>query len=215
MTSNYYTTVPLDPALLATPFGIQTGWYVLTGAACTGKTTLLELLAERGYPVLPESARQYFEAEQAKGRSLVEIRRDGGALQRGITALQVACERDFPAEKLAFLDRGVPDTLTFFRVFGLDPNAILPQCFSCRYAGVFILDRLPLRRDQTLGPEDDAASDFLNEWLARDYASLGYNVLRVPALSPPERLAFTLDRISVLGEMSVDQFTSPMNKLDK
>ncbi len=201
MTSNYYTTVPLDHALLATPFGIQTGWYVLTGAACTGKTTLLELLAERGYPVLPESARQYFEAEQAKGRSLVEIRGDGGALQRGITALQVSCERDFPAEKLAFLDRGVPDTLTFFRVFGLNPNAILPHCFYHRYAGVFILDRLPLHRDQTLGPEDDAASNFLDAWLARDYGSLGYEVIRVPPLLPNERLNFVLNRLGEKGEL--------------
>lgn len=199
MISNNFLTIPLDPALLVTPFSVQTRWYVLTGAACTGKTTLLELLAERGYQVIPESARAYFDSEQAKGRTLPEIRADDTRLQRGILDLQLRYERDIPLDRVVFLDRAVPDSLTFFRIFGLDPNEVLPQCFYHRYAGVFILDRLPLHRDKTLGPEDDAASDFLNEWLARDYAALGYNVVRVPVLSPQERLTFILERTASNG----------------
>ena len=50
-----------------------------------------------------------------------------------------------------------------------------------------------------LGPEDDAAAGFLDEWLARDYCALGYSVVRVPVLSPKERLAFVLERLSEQG----------------
>jgi predicted ATPase len=157
-----FNTLPLDALLLSYPFQTHTHWYVLTGAACVGKTTLLEALAGQDYRIVPESARAYFEAEQAKGRTLPEIRADDAALQCGILDLQLSYESNVPVDQVAFLDRAVPDSLTFFRVFGLDPNEILPQCFSHRYAGVFILDRLPLRRDQTLGPEDDAASGFLD-----------------------------------------------------
>jgi predicted ATPase len=190
-----FLTTPFDPVLLSIPYRAQTRWHVLTGAACSGKTTLLNALAENGYHVIPESARFYFEREMAHGHTLEEIRRDGAALQRGIASLQLEYEREFPEDRTAFLDRAFPDSLTFFRAYGLDPNEILPECFHRRYLRIFILDRLPFHRSRTLGPEDDATSDFLDEWLERDYAALGYDVVRVPVLPPAERLPFILKRL--------------------
>ena len=46
---------------------------------------------------------------------------------------------------------------------------------------------------------DDATADLMDEWLARDYSALGYSVVRVPVLSPEERLAFVLERLSEQG----------------
>jgi predicted ATPase len=195
------TAAELDLELLATPFGVQTNWQVLTGAACTGKTTLIEMLADEGFQIVPESARQYFKEELEKGRTLEEIRADGATLQRGIAALQLRFEQEFQATRLTFLDRALPDSLTFYRACGLNPNEILPECFHRRYATVFILDRLPLHRAKTLGPEDSAASNFLNEWLERDYRALGYRVVRVPVLPPQERLVFILERVAEKGRI--------------
>jgi predicted ATPase len=65
-------------------------------------------------------------------------------------------------------------------------------------ASVFILHRLPVQRNG-LRPEDDAVARLLDEWLARDYSALGYNVVRVPVLSPQERLAFVVERLSEQG----------------
>lgn len=189
-------TTQLDPDLLLMRFRVETKWHVLTGAACTGKTTLIEDLAEKGYPIIPESARQYFESELAKGRTLEELRADGASLQRGIAELQLRFEDRYPANETTFLDRAIPDSLTFYRVYGVNPNEILPECLHRRYTSVFLLDRLPFQRDNTLGPEDHATSDFLDEWLVRDYTALGYRVVRVPVLPPQERLAFVLERIS-------------------
>ena len=191
------TTIELDPDLVATPFEVQTNWHVLTGAACVGKTTLIELLADKGFPNIPESARQYFQREMAQGGTLEEIHADGAALQRGIAALQLKFEREYQATRLTFLDRALPDSLTFYRVHGLNPNEILPECFHHRYANVFILDRLPFHRSRTLGPEDNATSDFLDVWLTRDYNSLGYHVIRVPVLPPRERITLILERLTV------------------
>ena len=55
----------------------------------------------------------------------------------------------------------------------MNPDELLLECFRHCYASVFILDRLPFHRNRTLGPEDDATSDFLDEWLACDYSALG------------------------------------------
>jgi predicted ATPase len=186
----------LDPDLLATPFVVQTNWHVITGAACSGKTTLINQLAAHGFRTIPETARQYFEREMARGRTIDEIRENGVALQRGIFDMQLRIEHGLRAIDVAFLDRALPDSLTFHRVFGLTPHELLLECFHHRYASVFILDRLPVQRKITLGPEDEAAASFLDEWLPRDYSALGYRVVRVPVLSPQERLAFVLERLS-------------------
>ena len=193
-----FRVIDLNPDILSSPFKVQTNWHVITGAPCSGKTTLISHLADKGFSIIPESARQYFETEMDKGRTIEEIREDGVALQRGIADMQLRFEHRLQATNSAFLDRAIPDSLTFFRVFGINPNEILKKCFYHRYASVFILDRLPFLRDKTLGPEDNATADYLDEWLARDYSSLGYKVVRVPVLSPQERLAFVLDRLSDL-----------------
>ncbi len=157
---------------------------------------MIELVAEKGYQIVPESARIFFEQEMEKGRALADIRKDEGSLQREIAAMQWKFEHTCDPNRATFLDRALPDSLTFYRVSGLNPNEILPKCYFHRYSAVFLLDRLPLHRDQTLGPEDDETSEFLNEWLLRDYRALGYHVIKVPVLPPPERLAFILQRIS-------------------
>jgi predicted ATPase len=110
--------------------------------------------------------------------------------------MQLGVEHGLRATEVAFLDRALPDSITFHRVFRPNPNEILSECFHHRYASVFILDRLPVQGSSPLGPEDDAAAGFLDEWLASDYGSLGYRIVRVPVLSPKERLAFVLERLS-------------------
>jgi len=194
-----YRVTELDPGLLSTPFEVQTNWHVITGAACSGKTTLIEMLADKGYTTIYETARLYFEEEMAKGRSLEEIREDGVTLQRSIKEMQRKLEQGIHDVDIAFLDRALPDSLTFHRIVGLNPNEILPECFSHRYASVFILDRLPMLRKKPLGPEDEFSASFLDEWLARDYCSLGYSVVRVPFSPPEERLEFVLNILSEQG----------------
>jgi predicted ATPase len=65
---------------------------------------------------------------------------------------------------------------------------------------VFILDRLPFIGDKQLDPEDEKSAQFVDDWLERDYAALGYRVVRVPVRSPEERLDFVLERITDLKQ---------------
>ncbi|MFC2054757.1 AAA family ATPase [Chloroflexota bacterium] len=193
-----FRTTELDPDLLSTPFGVQTNWHVITGAASCGKTTLINLLADKGFQTVPEGGRQYMEREIARGRTIDEIRANAAALQRRIKDMQLSIEDGFQAIDVAFLDRAVPDSLAWYRAFGLNPNEILLECFHHRYASVFILDRLPLQPNG-LRFEDDTYTGFLDEWHTRDYSALGYHIVRVPVLPPEERLAFVLERLSEQG----------------
>jgi predicted ATPase len=188
----------LDPDLLATPFGVQTNWHVITGGACCGKTTLIGLLADRGFQTVPEAARQLMEKEKARGRTIEEIFEDGAAFERVLKDFQQEIEHRLCATDVVFLDRALPDCLAFFRFFGLDPNEILAECLHHRYASVFVLDLLPLQLDGAR-IEDDTFTVVLDELLVRDYDALGYHVVRVPVLSLQERLEFVLERLSEQG----------------
>ena len=121
-------------------------------------------------------------------------------MQRGILGLQLRSERRLPVNEVAFLDGGSPSCLTYFRVVGLNPNAILAECFHHRYASMFILDRFPFQQDGVRF-EDDATAALIDEWLFRDYGALGYRVVRVPILPVKDRLTFILETLSEQGLM--------------
>ncbi len=54
----------------------MTRWHVITGAPCSGKTTVIRDLERRGFRVVHETARAWIEEELQKGRTMAEIRRD-------------------------------------------------------------------------------------------------------------------------------------------
>ena len=195
---NDFKTAELDPALLSTPFRVQTRWHVITGASCSGKSTLIDQLADKGFQTVPEAGRQYIKKELAKGRTIDEIRENRATLTCQIYDMWVKLESGLQADEVLFLDRALPDSLAFYRFAGMDPNEILSDCFQHRYASVFILNRFPYQRDGVRAG-DDAAADYFDSWMSRDYRALGYGVVRVPVLPPEERLSFILENLSTQG----------------
>lgn len=183
----------LDPGLLATPHGRATNWLVITGAPSCGKTTLVDLLAAEGFHTLDECARDFIEKELAGGRTIDEIHEHGAELQRRILAVKLEVENAMSAADVVFLDDAIPGSISWFRLFGLDPNEALRHCFHHRYASVFVLDPLPLALDGVRF--DDDFTSLLDEWIEDDYTALGYTVIRVPVMRPRDRLGFVLDRL--------------------
>jgi predicted ATPase len=194
-----YKFTELDPDLLSTPFGIQTNWHVITGAPCSGKSTLIGQLAKQGFKTVPESARLYIEREMANGRSNHPIRVNGATLQRNIKDMQLRIEDGLQVNDVLFLDGAVPGSLAWYRVYGVNPNEILLDCFRRRYASVFMLDLLPFQPDEERVDEMVNIARYLDEWHTRDYTALGYNVVRVPVLPTEARLGYVLERFSKPG----------------
>ena len=190
-------TFELDPNLLTASFRVNTSWVVITGAASSGKTTLINLLTKRGFRTAQETARQYIDQELAAGRSIKEILEDP-CTEPCIEEMQVRTEHELNPEEVVFLDRALPDSITFRRLVGLDPHEILTKCFQYHYAYVFILDLLPFQQDDAR-IEADTYTVLLDAWLTRDYSALGYEVVRVPVLSPEERIDFIIEIVSTQG----------------
>ncbi len=192
-----YKTTELNSDLLSTPFKVQTNWHVITGASCSGKTTLIDQLSGKGFKTVPEVAREYIKKEKGKGRTIAEIREDQAALTSRVYDMMIEREHGLRVDEVAFLDRGLPDAFAFFRYAGMNPNEIILDCFQYRYASVFMLDRLPYQRDGVRAADDTTAAYF-DSWMVRDYSAIGYNVVRVPVLPPEERLVFVLGKLSEL-----------------
>ena len=190
-----FRNMELDPDILSTPFRIQTKWCVITGASCSGKTTIINMLAGRGFQIVPEAGRKYFEREISKGRTIDEIRVDPAFFTRQVYEIMFDHESDLQANEINFLDRALPDGFAFYRLAGVNPNEILHDCFRNRYASIFLLNRLPYQKDGVRVADDETA-EYLESWILRDYSALGYKVVSVPVLSPDERLEFILRKLN-------------------
>lgn len=193
-----FRNTELDSDLLARSFKVQTKWCVITGSSCSGKTTLINLLTRHGFQTIPEAGRIYFERELSKGRTITEIRNDPAIFTRQVYDIMLQHENGLRVDELNFLDRALPDGFAFFRIAGLDPNEMLPDCYHHRYAAVFLLNRLPYQKDGVRVADDETA-EYLESWMLRDYAALGYEVIRVPVISPEERFEFVIDKLGEKG----------------
>lgn len=171
----------------------STEWIVITGAPSSGKTSVINDLKARGYHVQDEVAREYIEACIARGLSVQDIRADGGCeLQQQILRLKTEREAVLSPKDTVFLDRGIPDSMAYFRLAGLDIAAAKAAAAKFRYDAVFLFDRLPIV-DDGVRVEDEAMANDIDKMLMQDYRSLGYDPVRVPVMPVEKRTDFILN----------------------
>ncbi len=174
---------------------IKTNWYVITGGPSSGKTTMVNMLKERGYKTTIERARHYIDTQKIKGKSIEEIKANQLAFQQEIIDMQIAEEEALSPDEVVFLDRAIPDALAYYRFLNLEEDEKLKDAL-CRftYKKVFILDLLPLVNDYAR-TEDEAAQKKIHRLLIAVYKALSSAVVHVPVLPPVERVEFILKNL--------------------
>ena len=100
-------------------------WHVITGAPCSGKTTLIMELNRRGHTTVPETARALIEEGFRLGKTIGEIRSDELSFQRQILRAKLSMESSLPTTQTIFFDRGLPDSIAYFQFHHLDPSEVL------------------------------------------------------------------------------------------
>ncbi len=189
---------PVTESPLQTPRA--TAWQVVTGPPSSGKTSLIAALEAMGHRVVAETARAHI---ARLDRTAAEIAADRGLqaeMQQSIARLQHAVELGLDTERTLFLDRALPDSLAYFRALGLPERDLLERSRTFRYARVFVLEPLQLRRDG-LRFEDQEQAQALSRRLVAAYRELDYELVSVPAFTGrtvaeavEARLAFILAR---------------------
>ncbi len=170
-------------------------FFVLTGGPGAGKTTLVEALGKRGFATTVEAGRGVIKEEvEAGGDALPWI--DPERFAERMFEWELRSYRR--AERQAgpvFFDRGLPDTIGYLRLEGLDaPPHMEEEAWRLRYnARAFIAPpwREIYGRDaQRRQSWDVAVRTF--ETVAQTYEDLGYDLVEVPRGTVAERCEFLI-----------------------
>jgi predicted ATPase len=167
--------------------------YVITGPASCGKSTLIEHLHKRGFPVVFEIAREVL----LEGNFHPNV--DPFLFQQEIAKRQTIEEeklKDLDAE-VVFLDRGFYDQIAYCYYNGVTE---LPQeiKLDAWYDGVFVLEALPkyemdgVRVENSL-EEARKTSDMIVE----EYRGRGIPIFHVPVMTIAERIDLVLNKLSI------------------
>lgn len=170
-----------------------TNWYVLTGGPSSGKTTLLAELQKQGYAVVPEAARAVIDAAIRKGIQPHELRKDERKFQHEVMRLKMAAETVYSKSVVTFFDRGMHDTIAYFRHYGYEVDEwIKKACESAEYQKIFLLEPLEIYEENYARTEDKNFYQQIHHRLKEAYEEAGMHVVSVPPVSLEERVNIIL-----------------------
>lgn len=162
---------------------------VLTGAPCSGKTTLIDELKSQGYDVINESARRILSERYSSGKI------DPRSLQYDILEAQLLEESRYNGS-LVFLDRGCIDVLAYSEhLLGSIPDDFKKHDFRKMYDLVFLLERLPFLHDGIRIEKDDSEAGILHSKILHYYKENGYEPIILPLSGIKERASLVLDHV--------------------
>jgi predicted ATPase len=171
--------------------------YVLTGGPGAGKTTVLAELQRRGFPCLPEVARQIIQEQVQTGGTAVPWSDTARYAKRMLERSILSFRERTPASQITFCDRGIPDTLCYFRLIGHDDAEAVTASMTYRYAHeVFLappwqaIYATDSERKQSFGEAVRTCN-----LMTRVYEECGYEIVELPLVSPAERADFILGHV--------------------
>lgn len=173
------------------------GRYVFTGGPCVGKSTLIQILEDRGFPVVREVATEIL----CEGDQSLMPWNNRYAFQHEALKRQLRAEAAVRAEgKPVFLDRGTHDGIAYDQVLGVQLPNFLSSLGNPGYDVVFVFDELPIWEDNGVRYEDAGFARILTPVMEQVYERVGGRIVRVPFATPEKRVDFVLDTIGWKAE---------------
>lgn len=173
----------------------KNNWYVLTGGPCSGKTATLEALKKKGHKVFYEAARIFIDQEMKKGKTLAQIRKNEFEFQEKILRMKVKIEKKLPKREIIFLERGIPDSIAYYKICGITKDKELEMAVkNCNYKKVFLLELLNYQKDYAR-TEDKETALKLEKSLKENYEKLKIPVTLVPVMSLKRRVEYILNNL--------------------
>lgn len=178
---------------------------VLTGAPGSGKTSLIEALADRGEQIVPESAIEVITAlvEEMGLQEQDDWRRgDPLAFQERIYRHQTELEAVLDPKRRTFLDRGTLDGLAYLKMFDtFAPEHFKAQLKAHHYDVVVLVKPLP-NLDLRVGSgrnDTKEEAERLVDLLSEVYEAEGYQLISLPPLPLDERVNHLLELVDQLS----------------
>lgn len=186
---------------------IYTNWFVIDGAPCSGKTSLVSALSEKmGWRICPDFARLVYAEALHHGKTINDVQAQQNHYQDEIARRRlIRVANDNPGE-LIIHEYGIPSDIVWHEEKNVPvPQDVLLASHNVRYRQVFLLDMLPNAHDD-IRHETNEERLRIHRRLWDTYQSLGYTPVRVPnfpALSKKvsiiQRMDFILQEIQRLS----------------
>ena len=170
---------------------VETEWTVITGAPCSGKSTIVRRLEQLGFSTTNETARDVIDSALKAGFSMDNVFQCYQLIQDTIVAEEFERHLRRDRTKSFILDRGLPDPLAYYYIANLSSERVEPICRSFKYKQVLFLERLPLKNDEAR-PQSEEQVQSIQQALEQLYIHLGYDLIRIPFLSVEQRLEIIL-----------------------
>lgn len=167
--------------------------YVLTGGPHVGKSAVIHVLIERGFNIIPETARMVIEEEQAKNSDVLPWK-DLVLFQEVVARRQLDAEMKICAQKV-FLDRGIVDGYAYCKHGNILAPKNITDNARGRYDAVFLLAPLANYENDHIRREDKEFQTVIHAMIEEAYREFGYDIIHVPVLSIHERAEFILTAI--------------------
>jgi len=167
--------------------------FIITGGPGSGKSTVVDALAERGIFTMPEAGRAIIRDQVTIGGKALPWS-DRGAFAELMLSWEMRSYRmALSVKPPVVFDRGVPDVLGYLRLSGLSIPAHLERAAQMlRYnRRVFIappwreIFQMDAERKQSF---EEAQATY--EAMVETYSGLGYNLIPLPVDSVQERVRF-------------------------
>lgn len=169
------------------------GRVLLTGAAGSGKTTIITELRKIGYDVVDEVARQLISYLQEHDKSKLPWN-DRPAFQKLIEERQVS---NFLSNKNAFFDRGMPDEIAYSKAYGSTASDwFIDNCKELKYDKVYLFPPYKeIFKNDSERKETFEESVRIYTFLEESYLALGYKPIYMINDSVENRLKFMFNTL--------------------
>lgn len=171
---------------------------VIIGGPGSGKTTLIDMLLEKGYTCYPEISREVTLEARKQGIEQLFLEKPllfselllEGRKRQYQNALKEDCD-------IVFIDRGIPDVLAYMHYIGdAYPAFFDDACKEHKYTKIFFLP--PWQEIYTSDEaryENYAQAELIAGHLVETYKKYGYNLIEVPKDTPDNRILFILGHL--------------------
>jgi predicted ATPase len=167
---------------------------VLTGGPGAGKTSIIDLLSEKGFNIIPEPARTLIEDYEKNSPHLhPKISKENRLLFQ--IAIEKMTIKDYLDNKTGFFDRSILDEIGYRNRYNIAINTELDfAAKNYRYDKVFIFPFWKeIYKNDAVRHETTEEAEIVSKYLHDAYVRYGYTPIIVPKFTPEKRLEFILD----------------------
>jgi predicted ATPase len=156
---------------------LNTNWFVITGASCSGKTKVIERLSFLGYKTFPEISRLVIDNELSKGKNINDIINNQKNFEETILKNKFELESRVNVQEKCFFDRSVIDSIAFIKLRNVkDLNVDL--FVTKKYKNIFFMESLKYVYEKSRF-ESDQERLILEKYIVEAYESYGYKLVYI------------------------------------